>query len=482
MPSKFINKLRPKKKKDKDKHRGSMTSLAETQTQTPSEVETRKEYIEASILSKVNLDPLNEKDDSNTFKSNIENYIGTVKVPVGAVQVQVNGSHANGKYTVPLATTETSLVGTCNRGCQLINMCGGVESVVIKKQVQSAPIFHFESIRLAVKFNEWLGLPATFESVKTNAIAVVEEAVLVKLEHSVHGNCVYSRWYFDTGEAVGQNISTYATKEAMESILKEAPVQPSSWDLDVGLARNRQAATSLMIDGRGVYVTGEVVCPKEKVEEILHVSAEKLASFSRESRTWQLISHTAAPSHTVSSNIHLEGSTYQSARVIAAILVASGLDAAAVVESHVGISDMKLTKNGDLRVIVTLPSLMIGTTGGGTKLPSQQACLQIIDLPEEKSREAFAEVVLAAVLGGEIGMCAAMISHHFVNKKKRTESETPSTSLPNGNSVIEEDKAGEAAAEKLNGDATPSEQVNGDSAPGEVKEETKKEDKKDQSN
>ncbi|XP_033108485.1 3-hydroxy-3-methylglutaryl-coenzyme A reductase 1-like isoform X2 [Anneissia japonica] len=454
MPStKFIKKLRPKKKKDKDKHKGSMTSLAETQTQTPSEVETRKEYITESVLSKVNLDALNEKDDSNTFKSNIENYIGTVKVPVGAVQVKVNGSHANGSYTVPLATTETSLVGTCNRGCQLINMCGGIESVVMKKQVQSAPIFQFENLRLAVKFDEWLGLPATFESIKVNAIAVVEEATLVKLEHSVHGNSVYSRWYFDTGDAVGQNISTYATKEAMEEILKTAPVQPSSWDLDVGLARNRQAATSLMLDGRGVYVTGEVVCPKEKLEEVFHVSAEKLASFSRESRTWQLISHTA-----VSSNIHLEGSTYQSARVIAAILVASGLDAAAVVESHVGITDMKLTKNGDLRVIVTLPSLMVGTTGGGTKLPSQQACLQIIDLPEENSREAFAEVVLAAVMGGEIGMCAAMVGHHFFKTKKRSDSETPSTSIPNGNPVIVEDTEGEAAAEqKVNGDASPEE-------------------------
>src|SRR5436305_1952573 len=41
------------------------------------------------------------------FSRNIENYIGTVKIPVGvAGPVRINGTHAHGDYYVPLATTE----------------------------------------------------------------------------------------------------------------------------------------------------------------------------------------------------------------------------------------------------------------------------------------------------------------------------------------------------------------------------------------
>ena len=54
---------------------------------------------------------------AEAYGANIENMIGTVKVPVGVVgPLRVNGLHANGEFFVPLATTEAALVASYARG------------------------------------------------------------------------------------------------------------------------------------------------------------------------------------------------------------------------------------------------------------------------------------------------------------------------------------------------------------------------------
>src|SRR3990172_401090 len=60
------------------------------------------------------------------FQHNIENFIGSVKLPVGlAGPLRVNGLFAQGDYYVPLATTEAALVASYHRGTQVISRAGG---------------------------------------------------------------------------------------------------------------------------------------------------------------------------------------------------------------------------------------------------------------------------------------------------------------------------------------------------------------------
>ena len=52
-----------------------------------------------------------------SFDGNIENCIGSVKVPLGiAGPLRVNGLFAQGDYTIPLATSETALVTSYHQG------------------------------------------------------------------------------------------------------------------------------------------------------------------------------------------------------------------------------------------------------------------------------------------------------------------------------------------------------------------------------
>src|SRR5205807_9406273 len=84
----------------------------------------------------------------DAYRHNVENFVGTVKVPVGlAGPLRVNGLFAQGDYYVPLATTEATLVASYSRGCQLLSEAGGCTAVLLSEGVSRAPGFAFASLR-----------------------------------------------------------------------------------------------------------------------------------------------------------------------------------------------------------------------------------------------------------------------------------------------------------------------------------------------
>ena len=67
----------------------------------------------------------------------------------------------------------------------------------------------------------------------------------------------------------------------------------------------------------------------------------------------------------------------------------------------------------------TMPSIEVGTVGGGTGLPAQAACLKAIgvkgggETPGENARQ-LAHVVAAATMAGELSLMAALASNSLV--------------------------------------------------------------------
>jgi hydroxymethylglutaryl-CoA reductase (NADPH) len=101
------------------------------------------------------------------------------------------------------------------------------------------------------------------------------------------------------------------------------------------------------------------------------------------------------------------------ANALAALYIATGQDPACVAESAVGVTRMDLNKAGDLHASVTLPNIMVGTVGGGTRLPSQKACLDIMGLSGNGSARALAEITAALCLAGELSIVGAFCAGHF---------------------------------------------------------------------
>jgi hydroxymethylglutaryl-CoA reductase (NADPH) len=118
----------------------------------------------------------------------------------------------------------------------------------------------------------------------------------------------------------------------------------------------------------------------------------------------------------LSGTIGVQG---QYANGLAALYLATGQDVACVAESAVGVTRFEEKSDGALYAAVTLPNLVVGTVGGGTALPTQAACLDILGLRGNGKARALAEVAAALVLAGELSIIGALSAHHFTRAHQR---------------------------------------------------------------
>jgi hydroxymethylglutaryl-CoA reductase (NADPH) len=89
----------------------------------------------------------------------------------------------------------------------------------------------------------------------------------------------------------------------------------------------------------------------------------------------------------------------QSANAITAMFIATGQDVANVAESSAGILYAELTSEKDLYVSITIPSLIVATYGGGTGLPTQRECLEILGAFGMGKVNKLAEIIAGAYWG-----------------------------------------------------------------------------------
>ena len=112
----------------------------------------------------------------------------------------------------------------------------------------------------------------------------------------------------------------------------------------------------------------------------------------------------------ISGTIGIQG---HCANGLAALFIACGQDAACVAEAAIGNTAFLLREGGKLQVSVTLPNLIVGTVGGGTALPSQRSCLEILGMSGEGKARAFAKVAAALCLAGEMSITGALAAGEF---------------------------------------------------------------------
>ncbi|MFB6283655.1 MAG: 3-hydroxy-3-methylglutaryl-CoA reductase, partial [Halobacteria archaeon] len=94
-----------------------------------------------------------------------------------------------------------------------------------------------------------------------------------------------------------------------------------------------------------------------------------------------------------------------------------GQDVAQVVEGSSGITTCG-EKDGDLYVSLTLPSVEVGTVGGGTGIEGQRSCLEMLGVsgggdPEGSNAKELAEVIGGVALAGEVSLHAALSARHL---------------------------------------------------------------------
>lgn len=336
--------------------------------------------------------------DAQAYSGNIENFVGTVKVPVGIIgPLRINGLNANGDFHVPMATTEAALVASYARGAYVATKSGGISTALLYEGVIRTPAFVFTNLFDAGRFVEWV--VNRVDQLKDAAEATTRHGKLVSLEPIVDNNIVFLICRYTTGDASGQNMVTIATNALCEVINTDCPIQIGAWYIEANFSGDKKASFLGLVTGRGRKVSASVTLGSAVVEQHLGTSVSAMLDYGR----------------VANLGAHLSGQLGAQAHFangLAALYIATGQDAACVAESAMGVTRME-RRGDDLFCSVTMPNILVGSVGGGTSLPSQSAGLNIMGLKGQGNGAALAEVAAATCLCGEISIVAAIAAGHF---------------------------------------------------------------------
>ena len=368
---------------------------------TPNTVQKFWQYLTRGPAEETDQNVLADNDSlehATTYSGNIENYIGTVKVPVGVIgPLRVKGMNASGDFHVPLATTEAALVASYHRGAMTATKAGGINTAVLYEGVIRTPAFVLKDVVNSGLFVEWV--VNNVEQLKAEAESTTRYGKLTSIEPVIDTNVVFLICRYTTGDASGQNMVTIATHAMATSIVENCPVEIQRWYIEGSFSGDKKASFLGMVTGRGRKVSASVTIPAEVVEKCLGASVQQMLDYC------EIASLGAMLSGQFGVQAHY-------ANCLAAFYIATGQDAACVAESAVGFTRME-SRDGALFCSVTMPNILTGTVGGGTGLPSQQAALNILGLSGEGNGAALAEVAAATCLCGELSIIAAIASDDF---------------------------------------------------------------------
>jgi hydroxymethylglutaryl-CoA reductase (NADPH) len=342
--------------------------------------------------------------DPAGLAGNIENFVGMAQVPIGiAGPLLVNGEDAQGEFYVPLATTEGTLVASYNRGMKLLYSAGGVSTTVMDDLMQRAPAFEFDSAREVRQFGSWV--TANFGAIKREADATTRTGRLHDIEQFSASRLLFLRFNFTTGDAAGQNMVSKATWQACDWIRKQYP-GIRQFFLESNLASDKKSSHINILRTRGKRVIAEATISAELARTVMHTDTRLMFRGRQLSNLGSMM-----------AGVNNNGN--HSANGIAALFVATGQDVANVAESSAALVHTELLAGGDYYYSVTIPSLIVATYGGGTGLPTQRECLELLGCYGTGKVHKLAEIVAATVLCGEISLGSAVVAEEWVGAHER---------------------------------------------------------------
>jgi len=199
------------------------------------------------------------------------------------------------------------------------------------------------------------------------------------------------------------NMVTIASAKAADLIAQGTGARLIA--LSGNMCTDKKPAAINGILGRGRSVVAGVALPDEMIRTVFKTDAPTLFEVNYRKN---LVG--SARAGAMGFNAH-------AANIVAAMFIACGQDAAHAIDGSTCITTVDRTPTGAY-VAVTLPSLPVGTVGGGTGVDTQQECLQLLGVagsgsPPGTNAKKFAEIIGAAVLAGELSLLGALAAQHL---------------------------------------------------------------------
>ncbi|MBI4036155.1 hydroxymethylglutaryl-CoA reductase [Candidatus Daviesbacteria bacterium] len=362
----------------------------------------RREFLEKEL--KINLENIGNSviSEDQVAGRNIENLIGATQIPLGIagpLKLQTTNYELRTHY-IPLATTEGALVASVSRGCKAVTQSGGAQVFAEDVGITRGPVFKVKNIKEGLKTKEWIENHLSLLSKAAESTS--HHLKLKKIGCRLVGRNLYARFYYDSTDAMGMNMATIATQQAVNLITKKTQAVcisiAGNFDID------KKPAWLNFISGRGKRIWAEVILSKATLKEVLKTSPQKIAGL-----VYRKCLLGSIMSGSLGFNAHY-------ANVAAAIFAATGQDLAHVVEASLGITTAEVLENGNLHFSIYLPSLVVGTVGGGTHLPTQKEALEIMKISDVLE---YSQVVGAAILAGELSLLASLTEGSLVKAHQK---------------------------------------------------------------
>ncbi|EMA43325.1 hydroxymethylglutaryl-CoA reductase (NADPH) [Halococcus saccharolyticus] len=341
-------------------------------------------------------------DPADAVGTAVENMIGAIEIPLGvAGPLPVAGGATDDEHYLPIATTEGALVASVNRGCSILRAADGANARVTKRSMTRAPVFRVADVVEAEAVVSWVR--ENRDALRNAAEETTSHGELTEVTPYVVGDSVFLRFGYDTKDAMGMNMATIATRAASEVVEEQTTADLVA--LSGNLCTDKKPAAINAVEGRGRSVVADVTIPNEVVEDRLHATSDAIAEVNTRKN---LVGSAKAGS--LGFNAH-------AANVVAGVFLATGQDAAQVVEGANAITTVE-AREDELYASVSLASLEVGTVGGGTKLPTQSAALSLLGVlgggdPPGANADRLAEVIAAGALAGELSLLGALASRNL---------------------------------------------------------------------
>lgn len=306
------------------------------------------------------------------------------------------GPEVEGDVDVPLATYESPLWPSTNRGAALCKKAGGIRACILDDRMTRSVAVQTQDIIGAHRlYNDLLLQKSTVATVAESTSAHIR---FLDMHIQVVGNLLYIRLEMQTDDAAGHNMVTKAADKVLAWIRQTYP-HVSYVSISGNYCTDKKVSAVNGILGRGKCVVADILIPADLVKKFLKSTPEQIVQLNIKKN---LIGSIIAGSIR-SANAHF-------ANMLLAFYLATGQDAANIVEGSQGITYAEM--QADLLYFsVTLSNIIVGSVGAGKELDFVKKNLQRLGCKEGaavgQNARRLACIMAATCLCGELSLLGA---------------------------------------------------------------------------
>lgn len=311
--------------------------------------------------------------------------------------IKMNYSDCVEQVVVPLSTFETPVWNSTKRGALVSQRTDGIYVDMIDDCMARSFIVEAPNLQWALHYKAW------FTEHENEISTVIQSssrfAKLKDIHIEVVGNLLYVRLSITTGNASGHNMVTAACDAVLNFVISQCE-NLKYVSISGNYCTDKKASAINGILGRGKRVAAEVIVPRDTCLTILKATPEEIVNLNvKKNLVGSILSGGVR-----TANAHF-------ANILLAMYIATGQDAANIVEASQGITFASLT-NTDLYFSVSIPNIIVGTVGNGKQLDFALQNLTSLKCnpSDEGSAQRLAAIIGVAVLCSELSLIAAQVN------------------------------------------------------------------------